>query len=115
MIEKVLSFISEHIDLCISFVLALIILVLQLFKKKPVKVIDGLYSALIKALPGFIVYAEKLIGDGKGDEKLDKVVELSIAYINKLYPGIKDLTPLLDFVKSQVEIILSTPQKKKGD
>lgn len=115
MIDKVLSFISEHIDLCISFVLAVIILVLQLFKKKPVKVIDGLYSALLKALPGFIVYAEQLIGDGKGDEKLEKVVELSIAYIDKLYPGIKDHSAFVDFVKCQVEIILSTPQKKKGD
>lgn len=74
--------------------------------------IDGLYAALTKVIPGFIVYAEELIGDGKGDVKLNKVIELAVAYINKLYPGLTDLTPYIDFVKAQVEVILSTPQKK---
>ena len=112
--EKILSFVLEHLELCIACVVAFITLLLQVLKKKPVKVIDGLYAALTKVIPGFIVYAEEQIGAGKGKTKMDVVINLATAYINKLYPGLKDLSPYIQFVKSQVEVILSTPQKK-GD
>ena len=110
--EEIISFIVSHWRLIAECCCAICALVLFIVKKKPVDVVDGLYSALVKAIPGFIVFAEQEVGAGKGDVKLQVVINLATAFINKLYPGLKDLSPYIEFVKNQVEVILSTPQKK---
>lgn len=110
--EKIISFIVENWKFLACGVCGLICIIAALLRKKPVEVIDGLYSALCKVIPGFIVYAEEQIGAGKGDVKMEVVINLATAYINKLYPGLRDLSPYIDYVKAQVETILSTPQKK---
>jgi hypothetical protein len=110
--EKVITFIVDHWRLIADVCAALFCLVMFLLRKRPIDVVDGLYSSLNKVVPGFITYAESKYGAGKGTEKLDCVVDLAVAYINKLYPGLSDLSDYIEYVKNQVEVILSTPQKK---
>ena len=111
--EKIIEIIVHNWKLIAFGVLVCAEFVLFLVKKKPQKVVDGLYAALLKVLPGFVVYAEASNpGVEKGAEKLNMVIDLASAYIRKLYPGIEIDDEIIKFIKSSVEVILSTPQKK---
>lgn len=92
---------------------ALLSLVLFIVKKKPVKVIDTIKETIVRLLPYCINEAEKLQGAPGADKKafalsilwklLSDFVKLSGDELKEIYS---------DFAAEQVEVILTTPQKK---
>lgn len=104
-----IDFIKTHFDLIINCLLALIILVLTLIKKKPVfNQIDQIKSYILEKLPGLI---NKFEQPGNGDKKkalVLNVIKLLLAQEFNFY----DFSSIENFVSDAIEDILSTPIKK---
>lgn len=92
---------------------AVISLVCLFIRKKPVKVVDTVREVIIRLLPYCISQAEKLINATGADKK-----EYALSLLWKLLSEIvsvssEDLSSMYsEFASDEVEVILSTPQKK---
>lgn len=106
-----IDFIKAHYELVGSCVLLVLSLLLTLLKKKPVKVIDSVMTAICRVLPGLLTEAEKLFGQGRGEDKLNWVLAQVCLYINETCPEV-NFGLYREPVKVLIEDILSTPQKK---
>lgn len=89
------------------FNLSLCIIFLILGRKK-----ESVLAFIDKVLPGFINQAEKNIGSGNGEAKFKYVLGLVATALDSVYK-IKDFGVYENYIKSGIETILSTPQKKE--
>lgn len=99
-----------HPETIASIVCAIVSVVIWLFKKKPVKVVDLLKTKIMDQLPAVINEAENQIGPGNGEKKLQFVIDYFTWSFDQ--EGLKLGDSYLKFIKMAVEQILSTPQKK---
>ena len=102
----ILEFLQNNWKTIVELVVLLTTIILWIIRKKPVKVVDTLKEVVLRLLPYAITVAES----AEKGAKLDVCIGL-------LEEAMKDLgyelTPELErFAIEQVEIILSTPQKK---
>ena len=96
--------------MCLSIFLFTLSLILSLLKKKPIwNKIDSIYSAVMEKLPVFISIVEK---DGHGQEKLLTVLQLVKTYLHDEFK-FDNFEEIRSWCVSQIESILSTPQKKE--
>lgn len=108
--QKVLDFIIQNWRLLLEVFCAIIALVLFICRKKPVKVLDTVKECISRLLPYVIKEAEKT--DLKGEDKM-------VFALQTLYALLKDFgyeevyNNYRDFAREQIELILSTPQKKE--
>lgn len=104
MIDFIVKYYREIIDL----LLVITSLVLFVVRKKPIKVVDTLREVVIRLVPGAILAAEKqeLKGDGK------KTFALSVIRGVLTDMGYDFTDELVEFASEQIEVVLSTPQKK---
>ena len=102
------DFICSHWkELLEAFILVLSIILLVV-KKKPVKVVDTLKEIICRLLPACLNQAENT--ELKGDAKRVFALELLKGAAKEMG---YDLDPgYLEFATQQIEVILSTPQKK---
>ena len=107
------NFIVENWRLLVDIVIFITSFIFLLSKKKPVKVVDSLEEAINKVLPGLINLAEIQEGlNGKGKKALVlKECESILLELGFLPEMVSNKLP---YISSQVEILLSTPQKKIG-
>lgn len=101
----------REILLCLSFIVSFILSLIR-FVKKPVKVYDTLKEVIVRILPALINLAELQI-DYSGDKKKEFVIAKLVESLKDLGYGDEVITQYLRFASEQVEIILSTPQKKE--
>lgn len=99
-------------------VCALVSVVLFIVKKKPVKVVDTIKETICRLLPYCILEAEKEINfTAKPRTSVDKK-QFALSLLWKLLAELvsvsgDDLAKIYhDFASEQVEVILTTPQKK---
>lgn len=109
-IDFILTYWRE-ILLCLSFIVSFILSLIR-FVKKPVKVYDTLKEIIVRILPALINLAELQI-DYSGDKKKEFVIAKLVESLKDLGYGDDVITQYLRFAGEQVEIILSTPQKKE--
>ena len=97
----------------LSVFVMLVTLVLWLIKKKPIKVVYTIKESILRLLPYCISEAEKLTGVTGADKKAF-ALDLLKKLLCEIYSlsGDQDLVTYLQFASEQVEVILSTPQKK---
>lgn len=100
------QFIFENWRLLLEAALVLISTILFIVRKRPVRVVDTLKETIIRLLPYCITLAEKA---PKG-EKLEKCLSLLAELLADMDYELDDFHK--KFAAEQVEIILSTPQKK---
>lgn len=114
--SEILDFLVSHwklIALAVLLILDCVLIILN--RRKPVKVFDGIHTAIISVLPDLIKDAESSYCSGHGSEKLSMVKELIFNYLRAVYGMTMDEAMQYDdFITRQVEAILSCPQKK-GD
>lgn len=91
-----------------AYVLCTLIILFCTILPKKVKVQDTVKEAILTMLPELINKVEE---PGNGKEKLKSVVEMCIAAISKVFPGVS-VSQYIGFIKQSVEAILKTPQKK---
>lgn len=106
----ILDFIKTYWREILEFVVILISIVICCIKKKPVKVVDTIKEVIVRVLPAFIIKAEA--SDKKGADKLLLVLDLVKGFLKEMSYGDDVISQYLPFAKEQVELILSTPQKK---
>lgn len=97
----------------INVVAILISIVICCLKKKPVKVYDTLKEIICRSLPSLIGLVEKT--DLKGDDKMKLLLDNLQEFLRTLGYGDEVIVQYLPFARCQVEAILDTPQKKKGE
>ncbi len=108
--KQILEFLVKNWRLILEVVCALVALVLFICRKKPVKVLDTVKECISRLLPYVIKEAEKT--DLKGEDKM-------VFALQTLYALLKDFgyeevyNNYRDFAREQIELILSTPQKKE--
>lgn len=106
------QFFIENWRWILEAVCAVAALVFCLIRKKPVKVVDTLQQIILRLLPGLINQAEIQFGCGNGSAKLQFVLDLLQSVLKQMGYGGETIQSYLRFAKDQVEVILSTPQKK---
>lgn len=110
-----LDFLLSYWKIIVAAALLLFdVVLLFLNRRKPLKVYDSVHQSILYVLPDLIKSAENsYAGSGQGSEKLSMVLELLHNYLCSVY-GMSTLEAMKydDFVKSNVEKILATPQKK---
>lgn len=79
-------------------------------RKKPVKIVDTLKEVIVRVLPSLICAAENT--GLKGSDKLKFLLDELANVLKELHYGDDVIAQYLPFAKEQVELILSTPQKK---
>lgn len=116
---NVIDFIKNYWFLILPGVEILCTLLILLIRKKPVKVVDTLKEVIVRVLPALIVSAEnyKVVLDGvehslSGKDKLSFVLRELAKVLKELNYGDDVIAQYLPFATEQVELILSTPQKK---
>lgn len=92
----------------LEVVAVLVSIIICCIKKKPVRVVDTVKESICRLLPYCISQAEN---QPKG-EKLNFCISLLASTLAEL--GIEFTDSYKQFALEQVEIILSTPQKKGG-
>lgn len=105
--EKIIDFLIDNWKTVVEIVVLFTTIILWIIRKRPVRVVDSLKGTILRLLPYCIREAEN---QPKGEK---------LAYcLTLLAQALKDLGVELDddykkFAAEQVEIILSTPQKKR--
>lgn len=102
----ILDFLKTYYREIIEIILVITSFVLFVARKRPIKVIDTIKEVILRLLPYCINKAEVCNGDDKKTFALSLLAELlrDLGY---------DLLPDYEkFAGEQLEIILSTPQKK---
>lgn len=105
------NFIKENWKLILECAVLLVSVIMFLVRKKPVKVVDTLKETIVRILPALIVMAENQDGL-KGADKLKFVLDELKKVLTELGYSGDVLSQYLPFAAEQVEVILSTPQKK---
>lgn len=107
----VINFIKENWRLIVEVVVLIASVVMFIVRKKPVKVVDTLKEIIVRILPALINLAE--IQDGlKGEDKALFVLQKVKEALLDLGYGDDVVNQYLPFASEQLEIILTTPQKK---
>lgn len=106
-----LNFIQVNWRLILEACLVIASFIILLCRKKPIKVLDTLKEVIVRVLPGLINLAESQDGL-KGADKLKFVLDQLTLALKDLGYGDDTICQYLPFASDQVEIILSTPQKK---
>lgn len=102
----IINFIKLYWREILEVAAVLVSIIICCIKKKPVQVVDTLKETIIRLLPYCINQAE---GAPKG-EKLSRCVSILSQVLGDM--GINLNEDYTKFALEQVEIILSTPQKK---
>lgn len=102
-----MEFICKYWKYLICALAFLFVIIITLLPKK-VKTLDTIKEVILANLPRFITMVER---PGDGEAKLKEVIELCVAFLTKLYPGIQ-ANQYISFISKSVEAILKTPQKK---
>lgn len=102
----IIDFIRNYWRELLAAVELIVVIVLWIVKKRPVQVVDTLKETIIRLLPYCICKAESA---PKG-EKLGLCISLLTECLAEL--GIELNDDYKKFALEQVEVILSTPQKK---
>lgn len=106
------NFIKENWMFILEIAVLLVSVIMFIVRKKPVKVVDTLKEVIVRLLPALICLAENQEGL-KGSDKLKFVLdELKKVLTDLGYDGDVQ-AQYLPFAAEQVEVILSTPQKKE--
>lgn len=115
--EQVFNFINAHRELLASCFLAVVTLVLQLIKKKPVAYSYKDYLVeCFTILPYWIENAEEIYGASSGPDKRQYVIDKAISFLeSKVDITLKQRDSAVESVSYLIESILSTPQKKNID
>ena len=107
--DQVINFIKENWRLILEVVTAIVALVLFIVRKKPTKVLDTVKECIVRLLPYVITEAEKT--DKKGEDKMVFALQTLYSLLKEFgYEEVYD--QYRDFAREQIELILSTPQKK---
>lgn len=106
------DFFIQNWRLIMEALLVLVSFIFMIVRKRPTKVIDTIQGLILRLLPGLINQAEIKFGSGNGSGKLSFVLQSLKEVLSELGYGDEVVAPYLSFVKDQVEVILSTPQKK---
>lgn len=105
-----IDFIKNHYELIGSIILVLMSFILTLVKKKPsFNLIDAIKEYILEMLPLWIISVEV---PGQGIEKKELVLKLIQSTIAKRF-NFYDFASIKEWCSDQLEIILSTPSKKK--
>lgn len=108
--KQVIDWIIQNYKLVVYGLCTLIILFCTILPKK-VKVQDTVKEAILSMLPELISKVEE---PGNGKEKLKAVIEMCVAAISKLFPGV-NANQYISFIKQSVEAIGKAPHfTKKG-
>lgn len=107
--QVLIDFILENWQLIAHCVLALLSVIFFILKKKPNEIIDTTAEMIMKFLPHCINLAE--LTDCKGKFKKDYCVMLLKEWAKQHSIELTDY--YIDFASRQIELILSTPQKKE--
>lgn len=113
--EEVLHFLEVNWRFLAEILLLLASLIVACLRKRKTQVkID---ESIVSELPGLVVEAESKYGPGHGQEKLQYVVARITSRLSFNNPdlSLSDLEPVVLRCIEQVEAILSTPEKKKGE
>lgn len=108
--NEVLDFIKNYYREIIEVVAILASIIICCIKKKPVKVVDTIKETILKVLPVLIAQAEA--SDKKGADKLELVLLSLQKILSGCGYGDDIIIQYLPFAREQVELILTTPQKK---
>lgn len=111
--QEVIDFLSLYWREILEVILLIISVVVFIVKKKPVKVIDTVKECITRLLPYCIYEAEKQEDlKGKGEKK--KIFALSVLYKLLQEFGYEEVyDQYREYAAEQIEVILSTPQKKE--
>lgn len=104
--SNMIKFIQENWRLILEIALVIVSTVIFIVRKRPVRVVDTVKETICRLLPYCITLAEKA---PKG-EKLSQCLILLSQLLSDM--GIELNDDYKAFALEQVEIILSTPQKK---
>lgn len=107
---EIINFIKAYWREILEVIAILISIVICCIKKKPVKVVDTLKEVIVRLLPGVILLAEKT--ELKGDDKLKFALDQLQEILREMKYDADIISQYLPFAVDQVELILSTPQKK---
>lgn len=107
MINVVIDFVKANWMWLIEVLTLLIVTLITIFKKK-VKVISDVKGEILQVLPTFIAAVER---DGDGPMKMREVIDMTTAFLQRIYPGIQ-VKSYISFIRKSVEAILTTPEKK---
>lgn len=105
------DFILENWRLFLEAAICICSFVFCLVRKKPVKIVDSIQQLILRLLPGLINAAE--MTTLKGEDKLKFVIERLVLVLKDFDYGDEVINQYLPFAKDQVEVILSTPTKRK--
>lgn len=108
--KVVIDFIKNYWFLILPSVEIFCTVLILLIRKKPVKVVDTLKEVIVRVLPSLICAAEKT--GLKGSDKLNFLLQELAKVLKELNYGDDVIAQYLPFAIEQVELILSTPQKK---
>ena len=108
-----IDFLRNNWKLILEAVVFVASVILFIVRKKPVKVVDTIKQMITQWLPGVVVAAENT--NLKGENKMKYAVDLLYTLFASDYLTRDEFdNKYLAFIHSQIEAILSTPQKK-GD
>lgn len=96
-----------------EIVLFLILGLIAVIRKRPIKFVDTLKMSILQWLPGFIVLAEK--SGLKGEDKVVFVLKRAYEFFCSTKSVSYDyfLSTYEQFIRTHIEAILCTPQKKE--
>ena len=97
----------------LAYILCTLVIFLCTVCPKKTKVLDTVKETILEILPELISKVEE---PGNGKKKLHAVVEMCVAAVEKLYPGV-NANQYITFIRQSVEAIGKTPQfsnTKKG-
>lgn len=110
--NQFLEFLITYWREILQVIILLASFVIWICRKKPVKVVDTLKETILRLLPGCINAAEMQSGL-TGKDKLNFCISLVQGSLKEMGIGDDIISTYLPFICNQVEVILSTPQKKK--
>ena len=105
------EFLFENWRIILEACLVVTSAIIFCLRKKPVKVVDSIKQDILQLLPGCINAAE-MQKDLSGSDKLEFALSLVLGVLKEHGYGDDVVSQYLSFIRSQVEVILSTPQKK---
>lgn len=107
--KNVIDFILENWQLIAHAVIALVSVIFFILKKKPNQIIDSVAEGILKFLPHALNLAE--LTALKGVAKKEYCINLIREWARQHSIELTDY--YIDFASKQIELILSTPQKKE--
>ena len=108
--KDIVIFIQNYWRLILEACICIASFVFCLCRKKPIKVVDTLKEVIVRVLPSLICAVEKT--GLKGSDKLNFLLQELAKVLKELNYGDDVIAQYLPFAIEQVELILSTPQKK---